>query len=81
MNRFFAEVIKKNIESYLRPVQDLTISQWSEQNVFLPTGTSARPGKWKTLPYQHGVFEALEDPKVNKVNTYVWSSAWQDSNH
>ena len=67
MNRFFADAIKKNIESYFRPVQDLTISEWSEQNVFLPTGTSARPGKWKTLPYQHGVFEALEDPKVNKV--------------
>lgn len=63
----FTDMIIKNINQYLKPPEDLTISQWSERNVFLPPGTSARPGKWKTLPYQQGVFEALQDPNVEKV--------------
>ena len=64
----FSKMIDKNIEQHLLAPEDLTISEWSERNVFLPPGTSARPGKWKTLPYQHGIFEALEDPNVEKVS-------------
>lgn len=62
-----------NSLKFFTPPEDLTISDWSTKNVFLPPGTSAIPGRWRTFPYQYGVFEAIEDPKTNKISL-MWGA-------
>ncbi|MBK2259000.1 phage terminase large subunit family protein [Francisella philomiragia] len=64
----FYNLLSTTINTYLKPVKELDISSWANEHVFLPPGTSAKPGRWKTIPYQQGVFDAIEDPKVNKIS-------------
>ncbi|MCF6777876.1 hypothetical protein L3V83_15010 [Thiotrichales bacterium 19X7-9] len=67
MTDVLANLLTKNLQQHFKPVKDLSISEWSEQNVYLPAGVSAVPGRWRTIAYQKEVFEAIENPKVNKI--------------
>ncbi|WP_150467407.1 phage terminase large subunit family protein [Francisella sp. SYW-9] len=67
------KLIYSLLGQYFKPPEDLTISEWSAKNVFMPSGTSARPGKWQTTSYQEGVFEALLDDSVQIV-TLMWGA-------
>ena len=69
----FVTFTDKILQQYFRPTKNLSISDWSAEHVFLPNGTSASAGKWKTISYQHGVFDAIEDTKVIKV-TLMWGA-------
>lgn len=62
------EFLRKYTNEYFMPPQDMSISEWSSKNVFLPPGTSAKPGRFKEFPYQKEVFEVLEDSKTSKVS-------------
>lgn len=55
------------------PPEDLTISQWAEKNRVLPEETSEESGKWKNIPFQIGIMDAVMEPKVTKIS--VMSSA------
>jgi phage terminase large subunit GpA-like protein len=52
----------------LRPPPKLTLSQWADRHFYLSAESAAEPGRWKTLPYQRGILDAITDPSVVRVS-------------
>jgi phage terminase large subunit GpA-like protein len=50
-----------------KPLRNITLSEWADENAFLSAESSAEAGPWKTLPYQKGILDALTDPKIEHV--------------
>lgn len=51
-----------------KPPPRLTLSEWADEYFYLSPGMAAEPGKWKTLPYQRGMMDAITDPAVECVS-------------
>ena len=51
-----------------RPPPRLTLSQWADQYFYLSAESAAEPGRWKTLPYQRGIMDAITDPETERVS-------------
>jgi phage terminase large subunit GpA-like protein len=51
----------------LRPPPELTVSQWADRYRFLSSESAAEHGKWTTLPFQRGPFDAISDGRVYRV--------------
>lgn len=49
------------------PPPSQTLSQWSDEHFYLSPEGSSTPGRWKTLPYQRGIMDAMTDPSVEIV--------------
>lgn len=49
------------------PPPKLTLSEWADAYAFLSPESAAQDGKWKTLPYQKGIMDAMTDPTVEKL--------------
>lgn len=49
------------------PPPKLTLSQWAEEYAQLSAESAAEPGKWRNLPYQVGIMDAITDPRVERV--------------
>lgn len=47
-----------------RPPPKLTLSQWADESFYLSAESSAQVGRWRTLPYQREVMDAMTDPNV-----------------
>lgn len=52
----------------LRPPPKLTLSEWADRYFYLSAESAAEPGRWKTLPYQKGLLDAITDPAVERVS-------------
>ena len=52
----------------LRPPPRLTLSQWADAHFYLSAESAAEQGRWKTLPYQRGVMDAITDPRIERVS-------------
>lgn len=66
----------KNIAAEtMKPPPDLTVSEWADSFRFLPSETSAEPGRWRTdrAPYQEEIMNAVTDPRYEDV--IIMSSA------
>lgn len=46
----------------------VTLSDWSDENVYLPIESGPEPGRWRTIPYQRGIQDAMTDPLVEQVS-------------
>lgn len=55
-------------ESALRPPPRLTLSEWADCYFYLSAESAAEPGRWRTLPYQRGIMDAITDPAVERVS-------------
>ena len=44
------------------------MSEWLEAHLRLPQGLAAEPGPIKLYPYQRGIADALNDPKIERVS-------------
>ncbi|GAW36994.1 phage terminase large subunit [Roseovarius sp. A-2] len=51
----------------LAPRERLTLSQWADRYAVLSPETSAEPGRWKTLPFQKEIMDAMSDPTLPLV--------------
>lgn len=51
----------------LRPPPRLSLSEWADEHFRLSAESSADPGRWRTLPYQRGIMDAITDPTVTFV--------------
>lgn len=53
----------------LRPLPNLTISDWADQYRMLSSESSAEPGRWRTdrAPYQRAIMDAFTDLDVRRV--------------
>lgn len=49
-----------------RPPPRLALSEWADAKFMLPAG-DANAGRWKTLPYQRGILDAISDPSIERV--------------
>lgn len=49
------------------PPPALTISEWADRFAVLASGSSAEPGRWRTLPYQRAIQDAFCRPEVEEV--------------
>lgn len=52
----------------LRPPPKLSLSAWADQHFRLSVESAAEPGRWRTLPYQRGILDAITDPAVERVS-------------
>lgn len=50
-----------------RPPPRLSLSEWADRHFVLSAESAAEPGRWKTLPYQRGIMDAITDPRVEHV--------------
>lgn len=50
-----------------RPPPRLSLSAWADRYFVLSAETAAEPGRWRTLPYQREIMDAITDPKVRQV--------------
>ena len=55
-------------EAWKLPEQ-ITVSQWADENRVLDEFTSAEPGQWRTdrAPYLRGIMDAFADPVVEEI--------------
>jgi phage terminase large subunit GpA-like protein len=51
----------------LRPPPKLSLSQWADEHFYLSAESAAEPGRWRTLPYQRGILDAITDPAIARV--------------
>jgi phage terminase large subunit GpA-like protein len=51
----------------LRPPPKLSLSDWADEYAVLSAESSAEAGRWKTLPYQKGMMDAITDPLITQV--------------
>jgi phage terminase large subunit GpA-like protein len=50
-----------------RPPPRLSLSSWADANFVISAETAAEPGRWRTLPYQREIMDAITDPRVSMV--------------
>lgn len=50
----------------LRRPERLSLAEWADRNYILPSG-DANAGRWRTIPYQKGLMDAMSDPDIEIV--------------
>jgi phage terminase large subunit GpA-like protein len=58
---------RRNAMRSLIPPPKLSLPDWIESTVQLPSTVSALPGKVKLWPYQRGIADAISDPAIERV--------------
>ncbi len=67
MNADIKEVRLDAVIAGLKPPPILTLSEWADEHYRLTVESSAAPGRWKTLPYQVEIMDAMSSPLVTDV--------------
>lgn len=62
-----AEKVLEDIREAWRPPPKLTLSQWADRHAVLSAESSAETGRWRTIPYQRGIMDAITDRHVEAV--------------
>ena len=60
------ELEKAALEAF-RPPKKLSLSAWADEYARLSIESSAVGGKWRTLPYQKAIMDAVTDPHVEQI--------------
>lgn len=60
--------IARDTRALFRPPKRRSLSQWADEHFYLSEESSAVAGRWKTLPVQRGVMDAISDPDVRQVS-------------
>ena len=58
---------KKAYAAFLPP-KKLSLSAWADEYAYLSVESSAEGGRWRTLPYQKGIMDAVTDPNVEQIS-------------
>ena len=58
---------KKAYAAFLPP-KKLTLSAWADKYAYLSVESSAEGGRWRTLPYQKGIMDAVTDPNIEQIS-------------
>jgi phage terminase large subunit GpA-like protein len=59
-----AEEVAAGAMSAWRPPPKLSLSQWAEEKFYLSAESSAEAGRWKCMPFQVGIMDAISDPTI-----------------
>ena len=60
-------LLEKTAFNSFKPPEKLSLSDWADQYAYLSTESSAEGGRWRTLPYQKGIMDAITNPDVEQV--------------
>lgn len=52
----------------LRPPKKLSLSEWADEFFYLSAESAAEAGRWKTLPYQKAIMDAVTDPTIEQIS-------------
>lgn len=66
MNEVLERVIREQL-LVLRPPPRLSLSEWADEHYYLSPESSSEPGRWRTIPYQRGIMDAVSDRRVQQV--------------
>jgi len=58
---------KKAYEAF-KPPKKLSLSDWADEYARLSVESSAEGGRWRTLPYQKGIMDAITDPHIEQIS-------------
>lgn len=61
------DTIEREARAAWRPPKKLTLSEWADAHAYLSAESSAQEGRWRTLPYQKGLMDAMTDPAIEMV--------------
>jgi terminase, large subunit len=61
------EAIISKAFGFFLPPPKLKLSEWAEKFAFLSAESAADPGKWRNIPYQVGIMDAISDPRIERV--------------
>ena len=50
-----------------KPPKKLSLSDWADEYAYLSAESSAEGGRWKTLPYQKGMMDAITNPDIEQI--------------
>ena len=56
------------IRKALRPSPRLALSAWADRYARLSAESSHKTGRWKTIPYQRGIMDAITDRRIERVS-------------
>ena len=59
--------LEKKAYLAFKPPKKLNLNDWACENAYLSAESSAEPGRWRSLPYQVGIMNALTDPTVEQI--------------
>ena len=59
--------LEKKAFSAFKPPKKLTLSAWADEYARLSVESSAEGGRWRTLPYQKGIMDAVTDPHIEQI--------------
>ena len=62
-----ADALVARLREAWRPPPRLTLSSWADEHAVLSAESSAEVGRWRTIPYQRGIMDAITDRKIEKV--------------
>jgi terminase, large subunit len=65
MNLF--EAVNKSMKRILNSTRPLSLNQWAEKYGMLSAESSADIGKWKSIPYQRAMLDAISDETIEGV--------------
>jgi phage terminase large subunit GpA-like protein len=63
----FRRAVREQFADIFAPVTRLSVSEWSDRYRVLSSGSSATPGRWRSLAYQRAIMDAVLDPRVTRV--------------
>ncbi len=63
-----AEQVARSTLNTLRPPKKLSLSEWADEFYYLSAESSSSAGRWKTLPYQKGILDAITDPEIEQIS-------------
>jgi len=50
-----------------KPPRKLSLSDWADEYAYLSAESSAEGGRWRTLPYQKGMMDAITNPDIEQI--------------
>jgi phage terminase large subunit GpA-like protein len=62
-----ADVLLRRVCGAWMPPPRLRLSEWADRHAVLSAESSAEVGRWRTIPYQRGIMDAITDRHVEKV--------------
>lgn len=62
-----ADDVLRDVLQAWSPPKRMTLSEWSDANAYLSAESAAQEGRWRTLPYQRGMMDAMTDPAVEQI--------------
>ncbi len=63
-----ANDILKDALLAFKPPEKLTLSEFADKHCYLSLESSSEGGRWKTLPYQKAIMDAVTDPNIEQIS-------------